>query len=44
MQYTDKDQIGMIASVELDKKTAEQAARDWISKNESVWKTWIPAK
>ena len=44
MQYTDKDQIGMIAAVELDKKTAEQAARDWIGKNESVWKAWIPAK
>lgn len=44
MQYGDKDQIGMIAAVELDKKTAEQAARDWISKNESVWKAWIPAK
>lgn len=44
MQYTDKDQIGMIAAVELDKKTAEQAARDWVSKNESVWKAWIPAK
>ncbi|MBK9940387.1 MAG: ABC transporter substrate-binding protein [Kouleothrix sp.] len=44
MLYTDKDQIGMIAAVELDKKTAEQAARDWIGKNESVWKAWLPAK
>lgn len=44
MQYSDKDQIGMIAAVELEKKTAEQAARDWITKNESVWKAWIPAK
>ncbi len=44
MQYSDKDQIGMIAAVELEKKTAEQAARDWITKNESVWKAWVPAK
>ncbi|HNP72371.1 MAG TPA: ABC transporter substrate-binding protein [Kouleothrix sp.] len=42
MQYSDKDQIGMIAAVELDKKTAEQAARDWVTKNEAVWKAWLP--
>ncbi|MBK9714528.1 MAG: ABC transporter substrate-binding protein [Kouleothrix sp.] len=42
MQYTDKDQIQMIASVELDKKTAAEAARDWITKNEATWKAWLP--
>jgi glycine betaine/proline transport system substrate-binding protein len=41
MKYTTADQIGMIAAVDVDKKTAEQAARDWISKNEAVWKAWL---
>jgi glycine betaine/proline transport system substrate-binding protein len=44
MKYTNDDQIGMIAAVDADKKTAEQAARDWIGKNEAVWKAWLPAK
>ena len=30
-------------TVDTDKKTAEQAARDWINANESVWKAWLPA-
>jgi glycine betaine/proline transport system substrate-binding protein len=41
MKYTNDDQIAMIAGVDVDKKTAEQAARDWISKNEAVWKAWL---
>jgi len=43
MKYSNDDQIGMIAAVDTDKKTAEQAARDWINAHESVWKAWIPA-
>jgi ABC-type proline/glycine betaine transport system substrate-binding protein len=34
----------MIADVELNGKTAEEAARAWIEKNEAVWKGWIPTK
>ena len=41
MKYTNDDQIAMIAGVDVDKKTAEQAARDWVSKNEAVWKAWL---
>ena len=43
MKYSNDDQIGMIAAVDTDKKTAEQAARDWINSHESVWKAWLPA-
>jgi glycine betaine/proline transport system substrate-binding protein len=43
MKYSNDDQIGMIAAVDTDKKTAEQAARDWINAHESVWKAWITA-
>jgi glycine betaine/proline transport system substrate-binding protein len=43
MKYSNEDQIGMIAAVDTDKKTAEQAARDWINAHESVWKAWLPA-
>jgi glycine betaine/proline transport system substrate-binding protein len=42
MNYTNQDQIGMLASVQIDKNSVEQVARNWITKNESVWKLWIP--
>ncbi len=42
MTYTTKDQITMIAEVELNKKTKEQSAREWLKANESVWKAWLP--
>jgi glycine betaine/proline transport system substrate-binding protein len=41
MKYTNDDQIAMMAEVDVDKKTADQAARDWIGKNEAVWKAWL---
>jgi glycine betaine/proline transport system substrate-binding protein len=40
-QYTTDDQIGLIAGVELDQKTAEQAARDWVAANEATWQGWL---
>lgn len=43
MQYKNDDQIGMIAAVDTDKKTAADAARAWINKHEDVWKAWLPA-
>ncbi len=43
-KYTNEDQISMIADVELNGKTAEEAARAWIEKNEAGWSAWIPAK
>lgn len=42
MQYTNDDQIALMAAVDTDKKTAEQAARDWIGKHEDTWKAWLP--
>lgn len=40
--YTTQDQISMIAAVELDGKTPEEAARAWIKDNEATWKAWLP--
>jgi glycine betaine/proline transport system substrate-binding protein len=40
--YSTADQISMIAAVELDGKSAEEAARAWVAENEDVWKTWLP--
>ncbi len=42
MRYTDKDQIAMIADVELNKMSAAEAAKTWIEKNEAVWSAWLP--
>lgn len=42
--YTNDDQITMLAMVETEGKTTEEAARIWINKNKSKWKTWIPAE
>ncbi len=43
-KYTNADQIGMIAAVELNGKTADQAAQEWVDKNEATWKAWMPTK
>lgn len=40
--YTNKDQIEMIAMVELEDKPVEEAARAWLEKNEDRWKAWLP--
>lgn len=40
--YSTQDQIQMIAAVELDGKSAEEAAREWIEGNEDTWRAWIP--
>lgn len=42
--YSTEDQIGMIAAVDADGKTPEEAARAWIQANEAKWKAWIPGK
>lgn len=41
MSYTNKDQIGMIAAVEVDKLSPADAAKKWVAANEAVWKAWI---
>jgi glycine betaine/proline transport system substrate-binding protein len=42
MNYTTEDQIGMIAAVELEGQSVEEAAREWLEANESTWQSWLP--
>ncbi|MGL4610762.1 MAG: ABC transporter substrate-binding protein [Trueperaceae bacterium] len=42
MNYTNEDQIGMIAKVDSGELTAEEAAQEWLDNNEAVWKAWLP--
>ncbi len=39
--YSNEDQIGMIAAVEVDGKSPEEAAAAWMAENESVWRSWL---
>lgn len=41
MNYSTEDQIQMIAAVELDGKSVDQAAREWIDGHEATWKAWL---
>jgi glycine betaine/proline transport system substrate-binding protein len=40
--YTTKDQISMMAAVELDGKSADEAAAAWIAANKAVWEKCLP--
>ena len=40
--YTNEDQITMLALVDIQGKTVEEAARFWIEQNANVWRGWIP--
>jgi glycine betaine/proline transport system substrate-binding protein len=42
MQYTTDDQISMIAAVELDGMSVEDAARQWLDAHEETWRAWLP--
>jgi glycine betaine/proline transport system substrate-binding protein len=42
MNYSTEDQIEMIAAVELDGKTPEEAARAWLDANPETWQGWLP--
>lgn len=42
MQYSTEDQISMIAAVELDGLSVEDAAQSWIDANAAVWQAWLP--
>jgi glycine betaine/proline transport system substrate-binding protein len=42
MHYTTDDQIEMIAAVELQGQSVEEAARAWLDANEDVWRSWLP--
>jgi glycine betaine/proline transport system substrate-binding protein len=40
--YDTDAQIGMIADVELEGTSIEDAARAWVDANEAVWGAWLP--
>ncbi len=42
MNYTTEDQIAMVAAVELDGLTPEEAAEAWVEENEDLWREWLP--
>lgn len=42
LNYSTADQVGMIADVDTNGKTAVEAARAWVDKNEAAWKKWLP--
>lgn len=42
MNYDTTTQISMIAAVDVDGKSVEEAARAWVDANESVWSAWLP--
>ena len=43
MQYTNDDQIGMIAATELEGQEPSAAAQAWVDANEATWRAWLPA-
>ncbi len=42
MNYTTADQIEMLAAVETDGKSIEDAAAAWIEAHPDTWKAWLP--
>jgi glycine betaine/proline transport system substrate-binding protein len=42
MSYSTEAQIDMIAAVEIEGQSMEEAAQAWVDANESVWRTWLP--
>jgi glycine betaine/proline transport system substrate-binding protein len=40
--YSNDDQISMIAQVDSGELTAEEAAQEWVDANEDVWRAWLP--
>ncbi len=41
--YTTADQVSMLAAIEGEGKSVEEAAADWIAANERVWSAWMPS-
>jgi ABC-type proline/glycine betaine transport system substrate-binding protein len=42
MSYTTADQIFMLAAVESEGKSVDEAAAAWIAANEATWSAWLP--
>ena len=41
--YGTADQVTMLAAIEGEGKSVEEAAADWIAANEATWSAWIPS-
>ncbi len=41
LHYSTDDQIGMIAAVDTDGKTPEEAAQAWLDAHADTWKAWV---
>lgn len=41
--YTTADQVSMLAAIDGEGKSVEEAAADWIAANEATWSAWIPS-
>ena len=41
--YSTADQVTMLAAIEGEGKSVEDAAADWIAANEATWSAWIPS-
>ncbi len=42
MNYTTADQVAMLASIETDGMSVDDAAAKWIAENEATWSAWLP--
>lgn len=40
--YTNRDQIAMMAFVQVDGMTVEEAANTWVNDHEEKWQSWLP--
>jgi len=43
MSYSTADQISMLAAIENDGLSVDEAAANWIAANENVWSAWLPS-
>lgn len=41
-RYTNRDQISLMAMVQINGLTPEAAARTWVRDNEATWRAWLP--
>lgn len=41
--YTTADQVSMLAAIDGEGKSVDDAAADWIAANEATWSAWIPS-
>jgi glycine betaine/proline transport system substrate-binding protein len=42
MNYDTDAQIAMVAAVEVEGKSIDEAAQEWVTANESTWRAWLP--